>query len=112
MKRWSVVVLVAGLMIGGCDRSGSGSKRLTAEVDYPVTHFDLQAQVAADQTDGALRQLAARIADLDGVTVAEADYAGRVVRVGLLPTAAGPEAERVQAAVRSLAGVTRVGPAG
>jgi hypothetical protein len=111
MKRLTTVGLLAALLLGGCDRGGGQPTRLTAELDYPVAHFDLQAQVTADQADAAVRQLAARIADTDGVAVAEADYAGHVIRVALVPGTAAGGADRIRAAVRGLSGVTGVEPA-
>jgi len=112
MKRLPTVGLVAALWLGGCDWGGSHRALLTAEVDFPVAHFDLQAQVAVDQADAAVRQLAARIADTDGVMAAEADYAGHVIRVALSPGTALGDVERIRAAVRGLPGIREVEPAG
>ena len=61
--------------------------------------------------DGAVRQLAARIADMNDVSVTEADYAGHVIRVGLAPGRAAGATERVVSGVRAMSGVSGVAPA-
>jgi hypothetical protein len=112
VKRLTLLALLACLMLGGCARGLPDPRHLSAEVDYPVAHFDLQAQVAADQPDSAVRQLAARIADTEGVAVAEADYAGHTVRVAILPGPAAADTERIRGVIGRLTGVTTVAPAG
>lgn len=111
MKRWLIPVIGAALLLGGCDRGGSQSNSLTAEVEYPVAHFDLQVQVAMDQPDAAVRQLTARIADTDGVAVAEADYDAHLVRVALRPDAIGEAVVRTRGAISALPGIRGVEPA-
>jgi hypothetical protein len=101
-----VIVLVFGLTLGAACAQGHGDTKLApAAIDYPLPAFDRRVHVAPDLTDGAARQLGARIADVDGVAAAEVDYAERVIRVVLEPGLSAGDRDRTTGAVRVLGGV-------
>ena len=108
MRTAAIKAVVVLILLGACGRSGGDAGLVTTALDYPVSRFDLRVQLGADQADGLIRQLAARVADVDGVAVAEVDYSGRVIRVGLEPGLSHGDAERVNGAVRAVPGVTSV----
>jgi hypothetical protein len=109
MRKMALACLVAGaVMVSACGSGRTSPHELSAEVEYPVAHFDRQVHIAPGPVDGALRQLAARIADVDGVAVAEVDYATRLIRVRLEPGLSPEAGQRVTGALRGFDGVASV----
>jgi hypothetical protein len=79
-------------------------------VDYPISHFDLIVKLAPGGADGDVRKAAATVADIDGISVAEADYAARVIRLVITPSMAPADQQELRKKVAAVPGITSVSP--